>query len=129
LIHHTYGLPTVISNCTNNYGPRQHPEKLIPITILNALAGKKLPLYGDGRNERNWLYVEDHCRGLELQLEKGTPGEVYLIGDTASRSNREVVEGICQILDKLSPREDGVSYTSQITNKVSNPCIRTYEPR
>jgi dTDP-glucose 4,6-dehydratase len=113
--HHTYGLPTVISNCTNNYGPRQHPEKLIPITILNALAGKKLPLYGDGRNERNWLYVEDHCSGLELQLEKGTPGEVYLIGDVASRSNREVVESICRILDKLSPREDGVSYVSQIT--------------
>lgn len=113
--HHTYGLPTVISNCTNNYGPRQHPEKLIPITILNALAGKKLPLYGDGRNERNWLYVEDHCRGLELQLEKGTPGEVYLIGDIASRSNREVVEAICHILDKLSPRKDGLSYTSQIS--------------
>lgn len=116
---HTYQLPTIISNCTNNYGPRQHPEKLIPLTILNALAGKPLPMYGDGQNERNWLYVLDHCKALSLMLEKGVPGEVYLVGDESSRSNREVMEAITALLDTFHPESPHVPH-AQLIKKVQD---------
>lgn len=100
---HTYGLPTIITNCSNNYGPYHFPEKLIPLIITHALAGKPLPIYGDGLNVRDWLYVGDHCAALRLVLEKGRPGETYNIGGRNERSNREVVEAICEILDELRP--------------------------
>ncbi|SCA63961.1 dTDP-glucose 4,6-dehydratase [Chlamydiales bacterium SCGC AG-110-P3] len=119
--YHTYGLPTVISNCSNNYGPRQHPEKLIPITIINALNGKPLPLYGDGCNERNWLFADDHCRALATMLAKGTPGEVYLVGETQSRSNKEVMETICSILDELRPESAHSPFASLIASVTDRP--------
>lgn len=100
---HTYGLPTIITNCSNNYGPYHFPEKLIPLMITHALEGKPLPIYGDGLNVRDWLYVGDHCVALRLVLEKGRPGETYNIGGRNERSNREVVEAICEILDELRP--------------------------
>jgi dTDP-glucose 4,6-dehydratase len=100
---HTYGLPTLITNCSNNYGPYQFPEKLIPLTILNALAGKHLPIYGDGKNVRDWLYVEDHCRAISLVLERGLPGETYNVGGNAERDNLWLVEHICAILDEMLP--------------------------
>jgi dTDP-glucose 4,6-dehydratase len=100
---HTYGLPTVITNCSNNYGPYHFPEKLIPLMITHALEGKPLPIYGDGMNVRDWLYVGDHCAALRLVLEKGRPGETYNVGGRNERSNREVVETICEILDELRP--------------------------
>lgn len=112
--HHTYGMPTIISNCSNNYGPRQHPEKLIPITIINALAGKPLPLYGDGSNQRNWLFVDDHCRALATMLSKGIPGEVYLVGEAQSRSNKEVMDTICTILDELRPDSANAPHASLV---------------
>jgi dTDP-glucose 4,6-dehydratase len=101
--HETYGLPTVITNCSNNYGPYHFPEKLIPLVILNALDGKPLPVYGDGRQERDWLYVDDHVRALVLALEKGRLGATYIVGGRAPRRNIEVVERICDVLDKLRP--------------------------
>ncbi len=100
---HTYGLPTIITNCSNNYGPYHFPEKLIPLMITHALAGKPLPIYGDGQNVRDWLYVGDHCAALRLVLERGRPGETYNIGGRNERSNAEVVEKICEILDELRP--------------------------
>ncbi len=100
---HTYGLPTIITNCSNNYGPYHFPEKLIPLMITHALAGKPLPLYGDGLNVRDWLYVGDHCAALRLVLERGRPGETYNVGGRNERSNAEVVQAICQILDELRP--------------------------
>ncbi len=100
---HTYGLPTIITNCSNNYGPYHFPEKLIPLMITHALAGKPLPIYGDGLNVRDWLYVGDHCAALRLVLERGIPGETYNVGGRNERSNAEVVETICQILDELRP--------------------------
>jgi dTDP-glucose 4,6-dehydratase len=100
---HTYGLPTLITNCSNNYGPYQFPEKLIPLMILNALEGKPLPVYGDGQNIRDWLYVEDHCRAIALVAEKGRPGETYNVGGAAERTNLWLVEQLCQILDELVP--------------------------
>jgi dTDP-glucose 4,6-dehydratase len=100
---HTYGLPTLITNCSNNYGPYQFPEKLIPLMILNALAGKPLPIYGDGQNVRDWLYVEDHCRAIALVLAKGLPGETYNVGGNAERDNVWLVNKICSILDELLP--------------------------
>jgi len=100
---HTYGLPTIITNCSNNYGPYHFPEKLIPLMITHALAGKPLPVYGDGGNVRDWLYVGDHCRALRMVLERGRPGETYNIGGRNERSNAEVVETICGILDELRP--------------------------
>ncbi|HWF65908.1 MAG TPA: dTDP-glucose 4,6-dehydratase [Acidobacteriaceae bacterium] len=100
---HTYGLPTIITNCSNNYGPYHFPEKLIPLMITHALAGKPLPLYGDGLNVRDWLYVRDHCAALRRVLERGCPGETYNIGGKNERSNTEVVEAICEILDELRP--------------------------
>jgi dTDP-glucose 4,6-dehydratase len=104
--HHTYGLPVIVTNCSNNYGPYQFPEKLIPLTIVSALAGKRLPVYGKGVNRRDWLHVEDHVRGLCLALEKGRPGEKYNFGGEAERSNIEVVRTICTILDRLRPAAD-----------------------
>lgn len=100
--HHTYGLPTLITNCSNNYGPYQFPEKLIPLMILNAREGRKLPVYGDGSNTRDWLYVDDHCTAIQTVLDRGTPGEVYNIGGNCERTNLQVVESICQIVDRLS---------------------------
>jgi dTDP-glucose 4,6-dehydratase len=101
--HHTYGLPVVTTNCSNNYGPCQFPEKLIPLVILNALEGKPLPVYGDGRNVRDWLYVEDHARAIARALEAGRPGEVYNVGGDCERTNLEVVEAICDAVDALRP--------------------------
>ena len=103
---HTYGLPTIITNCSNNYGPYHFPEKLIPLMITHAVAGKPLPIYGDGLNVRDWLYVGDHCAALRLVLERGVPGETYNIGGRNERSNAEVVETICEILDELRPQSE-----------------------
>ncbi|MBD9475624.1 dTDP-glucose 4,6-dehydratase [Achromobacter sp. ACM01] len=112
--HHTYGLPLLTTNCSNNYGPLQFPEKLIPLVIANALAGKPLPLYGDGLQVRDWLYVKDHCSGLRRVLEAGRVGETYNIGGWNERPNLDVVQAICNSLDELQPRADGVSYKQQI---------------
>jgi len=101
--HHTYGLPTVTTNCSNNYGPLQFPEKLIPLMILNALAGKPLPVYGDGKNVRDWLYVGDHCAGIRAALARGKPGETYNIGGNSEKTNLEVVHALCAILDEMHP--------------------------
>jgi dTDP-glucose 4,6-dehydratase len=100
---HTYGLPTLITNCSNNYGPYQFPEKLIPLMILNACAGKPLPVYGDGQNVRDWLYVEDHCHAIALVLNQGVPGETYNVGGNAERDNMWLVDRLCAILDELRP--------------------------
>ena len=105
--HHTYGLPVLTTNCSNNYGPRQYPEKLIPLAIANALGGKPLPVYGDGGNVRDWLYVEDHCEALRLVLERGRPGETYNIGGECEKKNIEVVRALCAILDEARPRKQG----------------------
>lgn len=113
--HETYGLPVVLTNCSNNYGPYHFPEKLIPVIILNALAGKPLPIYGDGSNVRDWLYVEDHADALLTVLERGAVGRSYNIGGENERSNLELVETLCGILDRLSPRSDGKPYAGQIT--------------
>jgi dTDP-glucose 4,6-dehydratase len=112
--HHTYGLPVLTTNCSNNYGPYHFPEKLIPLCILNALAGKPLPVYGDGRQVRDWLFVKDHCRAICRVLEAGTPGATYNIGGRSEKTNLEVVHAICAILDELTPRADGESYVAQI---------------
>lgn len=101
--HHTYGLPVTITNCSNNYGPRQFPEKLIPLMIMNARAGKSLPIYGDGQQIRDWLYVEDHCRAIWKVIQEGTPGETYNVGGGNQPANLEIVEQICAILDNLLP--------------------------
>jgi dTDP-glucose 4,6-dehydratase len=105
--HHTYGLPVVTTNCSNNYGPRQHPEKLIPLMITHALAGKPLPVYGDGLNVRDWLYVLDHCDALRAVLERGRVGETYNIGGASEKTNLEVVRTLCALLDELRPRKGG----------------------
>jgi len=105
--HHTYGLPTLITNCSNNYGPRQFPEKLIPLMIANALAGKPLPVYGDGQNVRDWLYVGDHCAAIRGVLERGRPGEVYNVGGNAEMKNLNVVHMLCATLDALRPDPAG----------------------
>jgi dTDP-glucose 4,6-dehydratase len=101
--HHTYGLPVLTTNCSNNYGPYQFPEKLIPLMILNAIEGKPLPVYGDGQNVRDWLYVEDHCRALQTVLARGKPGETYNIGGNCQRTNLDVVQAVCRLVDELSP--------------------------
>lgn len=103
--YHTYGLPTIITNCSNNYGPRQYPEKLIPRMITCALSGEPLPVYGEGQNVRDWIHVEDHCRGVYLALTKGKPGETYCFGGNAERKNLEVVHAICEILAEVGPQE------------------------
>lgn len=113
--HHTYGLPTLTTNCSNNYGPFQFPEKLIPIIIQNAISGKNLPIYGDGSNIRDWLYVTDHCEAIEAVLNKGKVGEVYNIGGWNEKTNLEVVDAICGYLDEVKPRADRQSYKSQKT--------------
>ena len=105
--HHTYGLPTLVTNCSNNYGPRQFPEKLIPLMIANALAGKPLPVYGDGQNVRDWLYVGDHCSAIRAVLARGRPGEVYNVGGNAEMKNLEVVHTLCAVLDALRPDPAG----------------------
>lgn len=112
--HHTYGLPTLTTNCSNNYGPYQFPEKLIPLMILNAINGKPLPVYGDGQNIRDWLYVGDHCEAIFKVLENGVPGETYNIGGCAEMNNLQVVSTICDILEELRPRPDRSSYASLI---------------
>lgn len=101
--HHTYGLPTVITNCSNNYGPYQFPEKLIPLIIMNALSGKPLPVYGDGSNVRDWIFVEDHCKAVKLAFEKGRPGEVYAVGASNEQKNLDLIHQICSILDDVAP--------------------------
>ena len=113
--HHTYGLPAVTTNCSNNYGPCQFPEKLIPLMILNACAGKPLPVYGDGENVRDWLYVEDHCRALRTVLAHGRVGETYNIGGRSERKNLEIVGDICRLLDELHPNDSGASYSRLVT--------------
>ena len=113
--HHTYGLPALTTNCSNNYGPFQFPEKLIPLVVLNALAGKPLPVYGDGGNVRDWLYVADHCAGLRVVLERGRLGETYNVGGRNELENIAVVRAICALLDELQPRAAGGSYARQIT--------------
>ena len=113
--HHTYGLPTLTTNCSNNYGPYQFPEKLVPLVIYNALAGKPLPVYGDGQQIRDWLYVKDHCRAILRVLEEGVPGEIYNVGGHNERTNLEVVETICALLDELAPDSPHVPHASLIT--------------
>ena len=111
--HHTYGLPTLTTNCSNNYGPYQFPEKLIPLMIANALAGKPLPVYGDGRNVRDWLYVGDHCAAVREDLARGVPGETYNVGGWNEKANIDVVQAICDLLDGARPKASG-SYRDQI---------------
>ena len=112
---HTYGLPVLTTNCSNNYGPYHFPEKLIPLCILNALNGKPLPIYGDGKQIRDWLYVKDHCNAIREVLKQGQIGETYNVGGWNEKTNLEVVETLCAILDELKPKSDGKSYTNQIT--------------
>ena len=119
--HHTYGLPVLTTNCSNNYGPYHFPEKLIPLVIHNALAGKPLPIYGDGQQVRDWLYVKDHCSAIRRVLEAGRVGEVYNVGGWNEKPNLEVVQTLCTILDQLQPRADGQPYKSQITYVQDRP--------
>jgi dTDP-glucose 4,6-dehydratase len=112
---HTYGLPVLVTNCSNNYGPYHFPEKLIPLVIIKALAGEALPVYGDGSNVRDWLFVEDHAAALQAVFEKGQPLETYNIGGNSERKNLDVVKAITSTLDRLSPRADGKSFAEQIT--------------
>ena len=119
--HHTYGLPVLTTNCSNNYGPYHFPEKLIPLVILNALAGQPLPIYGDGQQIRDWLYVKDHCSAIRLVLEAGKLGETYNVGGWNEKPNLDVVNTICTILDDLRPKSDGCSYASQITYVKDRP--------
>ena len=111
--HHTYGMNTVITNCSNNYGPKQHDEKLIPTIIRKALANQSIPIYGDGQNIRDWLYVLDHCKGIDLVFHEGSRGETYSIGGRNERDNLYIAHTICEILDTLKPKE--TSYKEQIT--------------
>ncbi len=113
--HHTYGLPVLTTHCSNNYGPFHFPEKLIPLVLHNALAGKPLPIYGDGMQIRDWLFVQDHCRAIARVLQAGRPGETYNIGGWNEKPNIEVVKTLCSLLDELQPRADGKSYAEQIT--------------
>ena len=119
--HHTYGLPVVTTNCSNNYGPWQFPEKLIPLMIANALAGKPLPIYGDGQQIRDWLYVSDHCVAIRRVLEAGRLGETYNIGGWNEKPNLDIVHAICDLLGELRPRADGKSYREQITYVTDRP--------
>ena len=118
---HTYGLPVLTTNCSNNYGPWQFPEKLIPLMILNALEGKALPIYGDGGNVRDWLFVEDHGRAIREVLAHGRPGETYNVGGRHERTNLEIVDTLCATLDRISPRRDGRSYLEQKTFVADRP--------
>jgi dTDP-glucose 4,6-dehydratase len=124
--HETYGLPTLLTNCSNNYGPYQFPEKLIPLMILNALEGKPLPIYGDGGNVRDWLHVEDHCRGLLLVLEKGVPGGKYNIGGGNERTNLQVVDALCAALERVHPAEENEKISSK--GKRGYADLKTFVP-
>ena len=119
--HHTYGLPVVTTNCSNNYGPLHFPEKLIPLMIVNALAGKPLPVYGDGMQVRDWLYVKDHCSAIRRVLEGGRLGETYNVGGCNEKPNIEIVKTVCALLDELRPRADGASYATQISYVKDRP--------
>jgi dTDP-glucose 4,6-dehydratase len=119
--HHTYGLPVLTTNCSNNYGPYHFPEKLIPLIIHNALAGKPLPIYGDGQQVRDWLYVKDHASAIRRVLEAGRVGETYNVGGWNEKPNLDVVHTLCTILDELSPRDDRKSYAEQITYVTDRP--------
>ncbi|WP_236173133.1 dTDP-glucose 4,6-dehydratase [Pseudomonas pseudonitroreducens] len=119
--HHTYGFPVLTTNCSNNYGPYHFPEKLIPLVIHNALAGKPLPIYGDGQQVRDWLYVKDHCSAIRRVLEAGVVGETYNVGGWNEKANIEVVQTLCDILDQEQPRDDGLSYRQQITFVADRP--------
>jgi len=118
---HTYGLPVLVTNCSNNYGPYHFPEKLIPLVIIRALGGEPLPVYGDGSNIRDWLFVEDHARALRAVFERGIPGETYNVGGNAERRNIDVVRTICASLDRLAPRDDGRPYAEQISFVADRP--------
>lgn len=118
---HTYGLPVLVTNCSNNYGPYHFPEKLIPLIIIRAMSGEALPVYGDGSNVRDWLFVEDHAQALRKVFEAGVPGETYNIGGDSERRNIDVVRAICAALDTRSPRNDGKSYAEQITFVADRP--------
>ena len=119
--YHTYGLPVLTTNCSNNYGPYQFPEKLIPLMIVNALTGKPLPVYGDGMQVRDWLYVKDHCSAIRRVLEAGRLGETYNVGGWNEKPNIEIVHTVCALLDELRPKADGSSYTTQITHVQDRP--------
>ena len=119
--HHTYGLPVLTTNCSNNYGPYHFPEKLIPLMIVNALAGKSLPVYGDGMQIRDWLYVKDHCSAIRKVLADGVVGETYNVGGWNEKPNIEIVQSICSLLDELKPREDNRSYVEQINYVTDRP--------
>ena len=119
--HHTYGLPVLTTNCSNNYGPYHFPEKLIPLMIVNALAGKNLPVYGDGQQIRDWLYVKDHCSAIRRVLEGGRLGETYNVGGWNEKPNIEIVQTVCALLDELRPKADGTSYATQITYVTDRP--------
>jgi len=119
--HHTYGLPVLTTNCSNNYGPYHFPEKLIPLMIVNALAGKSLPVYGDGMQIRDWLYVKDHCSAIRRVLEAGRLGETYNVGGWNEKPNIEIVQTVCRLLDELRPKADGSSYATQITYVTDRP--------
>lgn len=119
--HHTHGLPVLTTNCSNNYGPYHFPEKLIPLMIVNALAGKPLPVYGDGQQVRDWLYVKDHCSAIRRALEAGRIGETYNVGGWNEKANLSIVHIVCDLLDELSPRADGQSYRAQITHVTDRP--------
>ncbi len=119
--NHTYGLTVLTTNCSNNYGPYHFPEKLIPLMIVNALAGKPLPVYGDGQQIRDWLYVKDHCAAIRCVLEKGKPGETYNVGGWNEKANLDIVHTVCALLDELRPRSDGESYREQITFVADRP--------
>ncbi len=119
--HHTYGLPVLTTNCSNNYGPYHFPEKLIPLMIVNALAGKPLPVYGDGLQVRDWLYVKDHCSAICRVLQAGRVGQVYNVGGWNEKANIEIVHTVCDLLDEMRPRSDGVSYRQQITHVTDRP--------
>jgi len=119
--HHTYGLPALTTNCSNNYGPYHFPEKLIPLMIVNALAGKNLPVYGDGQQIRDWLYVKDHCSAIRCVLEKGRLGDVYNVGGWNEKANLDIVHIVCSLLDELRPRPDGKSYAEQIAFVTDRP--------
>jgi len=119
--HHTYGLPVLTTNCSNNYGPYHFPEKLIPLLIVNSLAGKPLPVYGDGQQIRDWLYVKDHCSAIRRVLEAGRLGETYNVGGWNEKANLEIVHTVCALLDELRPRADGQPYKAQITYVTDRP--------
>jgi dTDP-glucose 4,6-dehydratase len=119
--HHTYGMPVVTTNCSNNYGPYHFPEKLIPLIIVNALAGKPLPVYGDGMQVRDWLYVKDHCSAIRRVLEAGRLGETYNVGGWNEKPNIDIVKTVCALLDEMRPKEDGSAYITQVTYVKDRP--------